>query len=361
MLDTHDSEIKGEWSITAKSIFAHSFFVVLVISLVSVQGCTEEETVISGVFGEPFSIAATNYCTNHFFVDTSYIPLYESFYNNEIPIVDVTAQVISIEVWLQTLGPSQGPDDRICTVLLNLPARNSGYDPSLYAPHDTVGVRVTSRFTKLSSSSYELKADGWIGVIDVLSMVLDNQTIGVAYRRVDGVQIGDFVADRPIADSLILLKMLKPTNLASNGRRFPVSWAMQLKNHYRIGYGQHVSQHGFDLKVYRELANNIKSGEIQGHSLLTITGLDRMSDTGEPEPDGRFDFRPGFTINTDRGEFWFPTIRPFDDGITAYFDERQIVLTDSSVLFPDLYDTTKTGALNSEQNSYVIEGSAILD
>ena len=337
-----------------------SINVISVVSLVLAQGCTEEVTVISGVFGDPFSFEAPAYCTNHFFLDTSYISWYEQYYSNEIPIVNVATQVVSIEVWVQSLEPYPGPYDRICTVLLNPPGRNGGYDPSLYSSDDTAGISLTSRFTKLSPLSYALKADGQIGVIDLLIYVYDDvQTIGVAYRRVDGVQFGDFLADRPIADSLILLKMLKPTDLASNGRRYPVSWAMQLKNHYRISYG-HVSQTGFDLKVLRHLAN-LKSGEIQGHSMLTITGLDRFNDMGDPEPDGQFDFRPGYTINSSLGEFWFPVLEPFDDGISAYFDERQIVLTDSSVLFPDLYDTTKTGASNSEQNHYVIEGSAILD
>ena len=349
-----------EGAINARSIFARIFLVLSVASLALTQGCNEEETVMSGVSGDPFFLDAPKYSENHFFLDTSYISWYEPYYANEIPIINAPTQVISVEVWVQVLGLSQEPGQRTCTVLLNLPHRNGGYDPSLYASDDTAGISLTSRFAKLSSSSYALKADGYIGVIDFLSVAADQQTIGVAYRRVDGVQIGDFLADRPIADSLILLKMLKPTNLVPNGPRYPVSWAMQLKNHYRITNGQHVSSNDFVLKIFRQL-NNVKSGNIQGHSLLTITGLDRMNDMGDPVPDGQFDFRPGLTIDPDLGEFWFPMLEPFDDGISAYFEERQIVLTDSSVLFPDLYDTTYSGASNSEQNRYLIEGSAILD
>ncbi len=90
-------------------------------------------------------------------------------------------------------------------------------------------------------------------------------------------------------------------------------------------------------------------------------GLDKY--TGDEatnlSPDGKFDFRPGRTINQARAEIIFPYLRPFDRGITEYLEKKSPgTPVDPSLLYSEIYDTTTTFAQQSPGNRYIIRGSA---
>jgi len=306
-----------------------------------------------------FSIPAHRYSTNHYFVDTSYVPLYEQYYGNDIPLIDVSKRIIEAELWVDRLGLSQS-EDIIAVTDISLPTRPfDGYDASYQSPVDVPGVSETGRFRKLLWSEYCIEGDGYLGIASLTTVMQDNQAIAIAYRREDGLQFGDFVRD--LTDTTVqfaVLKLVKPRNLLSQGRGYSLAWNMLVKSMYSIGI-TNIQQEGFYLNIHRILPTSALSPNILGHSLLRVLGLDRYDANGVrvPDGDGTFDFRLKLTINQSTGEIIFPYLRPFDDGIKDYFVSRGLPLPDSSYYFPAVYDTTQTGAINSSRNQYTIEGS----
>ncbi len=53
----------------------------------------------------------------------------------------------------------------------------------------------------------------------------------------------------------------------------------------------------------------------QNTPLLRIFNLDNLNATGDPQPDGRFDFVTGLTINPALGIVMFPVLEPFGSSL----------------------------------------------
>ncbi len=194
----------------------------------------------------------------------------------------------------------------------------------------------------------------------------DQQIIGIAYRtaggQTKGQQFGEFARDQQdTTQGKLILKMVKPKNLISNGPAYKLAWGNLLKNIYPIpGVGRNLKKAGFTLDIVRRIPGGEDQNSLENEPLLRVLGLDKY--TGEEAqtatPDGQFDFRPGRTISQARAEIIFPTLRPFDKGIKDYFDAKGIAITDSNALYHEIYDTTQTFAQQSLKNRYVIRGKA---
>ncbi len=312
----------------------------------------------------PFEIQPWNFSTNHFWVDTLYRRYYEPYYQNDPPTVTPEmqqSQIVEIEVWAQYFG-SDRYQTRNGIANIDLGVRGSGYDSSARNQQEASG-RVESALFKLleKDKDYELVGDGYLGVVS-LSGINDNQTVAVAYRTNDGRQVGEFFRDIPSdTTTRIVLRMLRPRSLISNGPSFRTAWDRMLKNIYSIG-ARNVKQEGFSLEVVRKVTGQEDQKDLKGKPLLRVLGLDRFNTTGNLEPDNVFDFRSGRTINQARAEIIFPSLRPFDTQIVRYFQSINEPLTfpaDSAFLYREIYDTTRTEAqrVNNDKN-YVIKGSA---
>ena len=130
-------------------------------------------------------------------------------------------------------------------------------------------------------------------------------------------------------------------------------------NIYRICDGP-ISEEGFQLNIFRTSRGGTPVTSIEGRPLLNVLGLDSYGPDGTriSNGDGQFDFRPGFTIDEDKGELIFPYLRPLDDGIRGYFAARGVVVPDS-FLYPQLYDTTSEAAtIYALFDTYTISGRA---
>ena len=331
------------------------------------KGQIKEVSVSGGAQQQEFIIPVHRYSTNHFFVDTLYQKFYKDYYTNDPPLTSPDARIIEAEVWVQLLGndPNLIPKSRQGIAYITLDAVSAGgYDDSLRSGVDIPGSLETGRFVKLEPNiDYELDADGYLGVLSLITNVQDNQLIGIAYRTQNGNQYGEFARDLGL-DSVglsktIVMKMVKPRNLLNNARGYPIAWEQLLKNVYSIG-GRNVKKEGFSLDVYRTVPGLEDQNSIQNERLLRVLGLDNYNDQGRVEGgDGTFDFRPNITINLARAEIILPTLRPFDDGIREYFNSLGQGLPDSSeYFFLEIYDTTQTGAQNSQRNRYTIKGVA---
>ena len=330
------------------------------------KGQIKELSVSGGAQETPFEVLPYNYSTNHFFVDASYESAYEPYYQSTgTPVVDPNTRIYEEEVWVELRGtdPTQIVNSRQGIAYIDLPARAGQNYDTMRTNQQALGTIETGRFIKLDQTQYDKDGDGYVGVISLNTSVQDDQIVAIAYRLGNSQQFGEFTRDIPDTSRVLVLKMLKPRNLQTNGPSYRVAWDRMLKNIYYIG-GRNVKEQGFTLDIFRQGFGQSDQNTIPpSERLLRVFGFDKFNSDNTPAPNGDnlFDFRPGITINTARAEIIFPFIRPFDDGIKEYFDNIHITLPDtSSLLFPQIYDTTRTFA---QQNTphYYIRGKATGD
>ena len=330
------------------------------------KGQIKEVAVSGGAKEQTFEFRAFEYATNHYFVDTVYRQEYDKYYLNDPPIVDGNIQIVEEEVWVQRQGGIPDPNERQGVAFISLPPRDNGYDESLRSITDVPGQIETGPFVKLDRSQYELDGDGYIGVVSFNTNVGDQQIVGIAYRRADGTQYGELIrnvgSDSAAIRKSLILKMMKPKNLLSNGPGYTVAWNQLLKNIYPIpGIGRNLKKEGFTLDIFRRVPGREDVNNLFNEPLLRAFRLDQYTSDGAPAPsgDGQFDFRPGKTISIARAEIIFPVLRPFDDGFAAYVGEKGTILTDTSEYrYKEVYDTTQTFAQQSLRNRWVIRGKA---
>ncbi len=334
------------------------------------KGQIKELEVSGGSQKVPFEIKAWNYSTNNYFVDTSYIQYYEPYYQNDPPTVNSNVQIVEEEVWVQRQGNIPDPNERQAIMYIDLAPIpiDTGYSSEIRdrTTEDPGKVNI-GKFVRLQRSQYELLGDGYIGVLGLNTGVQDQYAVGISYRRADGTQFGELSRNYGTDTSrTLVLKMVKPKNLMSNGPGFQVAWRQLLKNIYSVG-GRNLKEAGFVLTILREQsvpgATTVNS--ILNEQLLRVMGLDRYNSDGTPSQtggDGSFDFRPRITVSLARAEIIFPTLEPFDDGIKRYFAALGTTDIDSTLIYPEIYDTTKTFSQQSQvRNKYLITGEATGD
>ena len=148
----------------------------------------------------------------------------------------------------------------------------------------------------------------------VLAIAYEFTYAGQVYR------VGEFSADRPgQSTETLFVKLLKGTNLIPTAPY----WELMMRNVYRLGTGvRDVKQQGFRLDVYyRDDAAGmalpyLPEGPLKGKRLLSVLGLDRLDSHQEARVDGRFDFVEGYTIRSQEGLIFFPTVEPFGKTLT---------------------------------------------
>ena len=337
--------------------------VVFLIPLSS--GCQRSEEIIGegGQSGLSSEVSAFDYSLNHFFVDTLYRSVYESYFLPEPPQVPSSGiQIIRQEVWVERIGLYPDPNEMLCRSFLTLPPRGGGYDPGLRGGGDTAGTTETEPMVMLNVGEYSMLGDGYTGILTIDRPLNDFQSVAIAYRRADGTQFGEFMEQvSPESLSLqkkpLILHLVKPRVLNENGARYPVAWKMLVKSFYPLG-STYIGRYGFSLQIVRRVAGIPDQTTILGHSLLNILGLDDCGPNGVllQHGDGVFDFRPFRTIDPVHGEVILPYLRPFDSGIQEYFRSRGgPQQPDSTYLLPEIYDMTVTEARAMSKSTYFLQ------
>jgi len=332
------------------------------------KGQIKEVAVSGGAQRTIFEKRAWEYATNHFFVDTSYIQYYEPYYQNDPPTVNGSVQIVEEEVWVTKQGNQYDPNDRPGIAYIDLPGFGpGGYDSTLRNQDEIPGIIEKGKFVKLQRSQYELSGDGYIGVLSLNTNVQDQQIVAIAYRTSGGQQFGELSRDYGTDTArTVVLKLVKPKNLNSIGPRYSVAWRMLLKNIYALG-SRNLKQEGFRLDVFRIEPEAEPIASINGERALRVFGLDRYNADGTASQtgDNLFDFRPRITVNMSRSEIVFPTLYPFKNGITRYFEVIGSPLDTANAekfLYPEVYDTTKTVAQQRPlHDRYLIKGEATGD
>lgn len=327
------------------------------------KGQIKEVSVSGGAQEIPFELQTWNYSTDHYFIDTAYIDFYESFYASDgfITAAQESLQIVEEEVWVFRLQAGV-PDHRERQVIayIDLPPRPPGGYPDTVKNFtgEAAGRIERGPFVPLERHQYNLNRQ--TGVLTLNTSVGDNQAVGIAYRTLSGRQVGERIRD-VAQDERIVLKLVKPKGLLNRPPGYEIAWRMMLKNIYYL-QSRNLRSEGFQLDIYRRIESGTDENSIFDQRLLRVLGVDRFSgDQLSETGDGVFDFRPRFTIDPTRGEIIFPRLRPFHTGILDYFTQIGQPLTDSSYVYPEIYDQPRVTAQQSIRNKYFIRGKATGD
>ena len=219
------------------------------------------------------------------------------------------------------------------------------------------------RARKLTSSEYTYNPD--LGFISLNVRPRPNQVVAISYEytyRGKIYKVGELSSDIPSDSSynVIFTKMLKSSGPLVN---LP-SWDLMMKNVYPLGtFG--LTNEDFKLDIYYEAADGIDKRyikELDGYPLINLFRMDNLNSTGDPQPDGIFDYVPGLTILPRIGSIIFPVLEPFGRSMDKLLEQvepdpakRQNIVDKYS--YPELYNTTITQARQHlEKNKFIIKG-----
>ncbi len=224
------------------------------------------------------------------------------------------------------------------------------------------------RARMLSPNEYSYNAElGFISLNvslqpeDVLGVSMEYSYNGELYK------LGEFTNDVPInPDTLNVLyvKMLKSTTPRVD---IPM-WDLMMKNVYSIGAFQ-VSREDFVLDIaYEDPGGGQKrflpATALAGRPLLQVFNLDNLNNQNDPQPDGRFDFVEGITINSRNGRVMFPVLEPFGSALKQSILDASptvnpaIEAEASQYTYQQLYDSTVIAAREyPEFNRFTIWGN----
>lgn len=193
------------------------------------------------------------------------------------------------------------------------------------------------------SLTHKLQAD------EILAVAYEYNYLGKSYR------VGEFASDSPDSDaSALFLKLLKGRNM----RPSAPYWHYMMRNVYALGRGlSQLRREGFRLDVlYRNDERGIyqpylsSSGQVDAR-LLDLLDLDKTDTYGEANPDGRFDYLAGSTIDERNAWIYLPSIEPFGASLRA----KGI---DAKYRYDELYNTVlSTAKQQAEQNKFLLRGS----
>ena len=210
---------------------------------------------------------------------------------------------------------------------------------------------------KLTEREYSINRQ--LGYISINTGLNSDEVLAVAYEYTyqgKVYKVGELTTDGINAPNSLILKLIKGTSLTP---KFP-TWALMMKNIYSLGAYQ-LSQKDFQLHVLSRDDNNgnavnyITEGNIANKILLEVLNLDNLDSQLAPNPDGRFDFMTGITINPENGRVIFPVLEPFGSYLRAKIGNDAIA---DKYVFQELYDSTKVRAEQiSEKNKFILSGS----
>ena len=226
-------------------------------------------------------------------------------------------RIQNIEVYLTAGGTETGSFEAIAVPDPNSPGQILNLTASR-------GVR--QRFKRLIKNiDYEVSENH--GFIRMNTNMSDEDVLAVSYIDLGGEVFGGQLGSPGVGqDSLVVLKLIKGKN------PFPTdpTWNLEFKNVYYLG-ATNINKDGFELKI----VDDRSSGEPQerdseGINFLQLFGLDSLDVNGKSQPDQIFDIDSEAIINLQRGELWFPALRPF-------YTPKAL---DSSFYSRAIYDTT---------------------
>ncbi len=363
-------------------------------SVISQQKSKKETLSLKGgAQTQNFSVSCDNYEDfRHFLLSQSFRKNYNKALK-DYPIINSLNNINRIEVWvtnkngttenardivaLQDLGETYPRKTSFAKSAADVADNNSN---TLYAQIiQTPGSRDNNVISAMQSlglsgridyektyarklNSQEFTYNPQLGFISVNTQLQPDDVVGVAYEYTNNgrvYQVGEFAQSLPPDSTnpkILFLKMLKST---SPDPTMPI-WDLMMKNIYSLG-ASGVSNDEFILNImYQDPGGGEKrylpEGPKAGIPLLSLLNLDRLNSQNDPQPDGRFDYVEGLTINSQQGKIIFPVLEPFGEDLKSVFGGS--ISLEKKYLYKLLYDSTKNIAIQFPQfNRFLLKGT----
>lgn len=208
----------------------------------------------------------------------------------------------------------------------------------------------------LSGSEYSINRA--LGYISLKTTLQPDQVLAVAFEytyRGQTYQVGELSSNIKDNTQALFVKALKNTaNTPDMG-----NWDLMMKNVYSLGaYSVKKDQFRLNIKYLSDTTgvylSYLPDPTLKDRKILTLVGLDRLDNNNKTNPNGYFDYVPGYTINDTIGRVYFPMVEPFGEGLRRAIGNDAIA---DKFIFQELYDSTKTIAKQiAEKNKYTISG-----
>lgn len=208
----------------------------------------------------------------------------------------------------------------------------------------------------LSSSEYTLNKH--LGYVSLRSTLQPNQVLAVAYEYTyngQTYQVGEFSSDQNDNDKALFVKLLKNTS----GSPKLGNWNLMMKNVYYLKASS-IQREKFklDIKYLSDTTgvslNYIPEEQFKQTTILKMMNLDRLDDNGKTNPNGKFDFLDGYTVQAQDGRIIFPVAEPFGAWLRQRIGNDAIA---DKYCYDALYDSTKTVARQmAEKNKFSLVG-----
>ncbi len=354
----------------------------------------ESFSVKGGAQTQDFEISADNYdYFRHFLLGKYFRDNYNGALAN-YPIIQSLNNITRVEVWitnrqgttinardivaLQDLGedqpfnplfagrpgalPDNNANNLYTQVAQNSSNRNIG---TVINSLQSLGLKQTEDFEKTFARQLnpnEFSFNPQLGFISINTQLQPDDVIGVAYEYTNNgkvYQVGEFSQSLPpdsASPKVLYLKMLKSTTPDPTK---PI-WDLMMKNIYALG-ASGVNPDKFILNIlYQDPGGGQKrflpEGPNAGIPLLNILNLDRLNNQNDPQPDGRFDYVEGLTVQSQTGKIIFPVLEPFGEDLKPAFGGD--VALEKRYLYNILYDSTKNIAIQFPQfNRFLLKGN----
>lgn len=208
----------------------------------------------------------------------------------------------------------------------------------------------------LKPSEYTLNQH--LGYVSLSSQLQTNQVLAVAFEYTyngQTFQVGEFSADQKDNDKAIFVKLLKNT---SNSPKMG-NWDLMMKNVYSLN-ARSLEREKFKLDI-KYLCDTtgvslsyIPEEHLKQTTILKMMNLDRLDDNMKTNPNGRFDFIEGYTVQSQNARIIFPVVEPFGDWLRNKIGSNTVA---DRYCYDELYDSTKTTAKQiAEKNKFTLTG-----
>ncbi len=242
------------------------------------KGQIKQLSVSGGGKPTPFQIMATNYSTDYYFVDTSYIAWFDSAYLYMPPKVNNAKEIRDMEVWVTRIG-NEDPNERDVVAFMDESKVLAAQGDPVARTQDYAmvpGEVEVGRFVRLDPTT-DYTYHPYAGYITMNRSLQPQQAIAVAFTVPDpnnsrnNTNIGIFGSRDTSKSMKLVMKLVRPENL---GPQYKTAWRMMLKNIYPLG-GRGIKKDGFDLKILYQVPGQVPIDNILGvYNLLEVFGLD---------------------------------------------------------------------------------------
>lgn len=362
---------------------------------------SESKTVNSkgGVQTTPFEITVDQYDENrHYFLAHYFYDNYDKALKT-LPYINSAITINRVEVWI-TNKRNDFDEARNIVAFSDLGEFNHISNPTLVQPtgssdipqntannlysnmvNNYPGIRDEAQVNNILSSiltngtDYEkvtsarrLKDSEYIlnkqlGFLSLRTQLQQDEVLAVAFEINYGgqtFQVGEFSSDKvgnneTNSSPTLVLKLLKGVTSAPH---MPF-WKLMMKNVYSLNaYAVQKEKFRMDILYQSDTTgtylNYIQDGNIKEEILLRVMNLDRLNSQENAYPDGFFDFMEGYTINSETGRLFFPSVEPFGSHLKEKIGNPSIA---EKYIYQELYDSTKTVAQQiAEKNKFILRG-----